>query len=138
MSDDIPKVLYVCVHNAGRSVAATVLTNHHGHGRVRVASAGTVPAAEINPVVAEVLRERGLDPDHELPQRLTDDAARDADVIVTMGCGDACPVFPDQRHVDWPLPDPAGLPIDDVRPIVDEIDRRVRALLAEVAAPGSE
>ena len=128
-----PEVLYVCVHNAGRSVAAAVLTAHHGAGRVRVSSAGSAPGTTINPVVAEVLRERGLDPDREFPKPLTDDAARAADVIVTMGCGDECPFFPGKRYLDWELTDPAGLPIEEVRPIVDEIERRVLALLDELA-----
>ena len=132
---DVPEVLYVCVHNAGRSVAAAVLTRHHGGGRVRVTSAGSAPASEINPVVAQVLRERGLDPDQELPKPLTDEAARAADVVVTMGCGDACPFYPGTRYLDWELPDPAGRSIDEVRPIVDEIERRVTALLDELLAP---
>src|SRR4051794_12751336 len=104
----LPQILYVCVHNAGRSIAAAVLTEHHGKGRVEVRSAGSAPAREINPAVAAVLRERGLDPDRQFPKALTDDAARAADVIVTMGCGDACPVYPGKRYLDWELTDPAG------------------------------
>jgi len=130
---DVPEILYVCVHNAGRSVAAAVLTAHHGGDRVRVRSAGSAPGSAINPVVAEILRERGLDPEREFPKPLTDEAARAADVIVTMGCGDECPFFPGKRYLDWELTDPAGLPVEEVRPIVDEIERRVLALLAEVA-----
>ena len=129
---ELPEILYVCVHNAGRSVAAAVLTAHHGAGRVRVRSAGSAPGTAINPVVAEVLRERGLDPDHEFPKPLTDAAAQQADVIVTMGCGDECPYYPGKRYLDWELTDPAGRPIDEVRPIVDEIERRVVALLEEL------
>jgi arsenate reductase (thioredoxin) len=131
---DVPEILYVCVHNAGRSVAAAVLTEHHGRGRVRVRSAGSQPGSEVNPVVAQVLRERGLDPDQQFPKPLTDEAARSADVIVTMGCGDACPFHPGKRYLDWELTDPAGLSLEEVRPIVDDIDRRVRALVDEVLA----
>jgi protein-tyrosine-phosphatase len=120
----LPEILYVCIHNAGRSVAAAVLTNHYGAGRVRVRSAGSAPGTEINPAVAAVLRERGLDPDREFP--------KEADVIVTMGCGDECPFFPGERYLDWELTDPAGKPVEEVRPIIDDIDRRVRGLLAEV------
>jgi protein-tyrosine-phosphatase len=127
-----PVVLFLCVHNSGRSVAGRVLLDHHARGRVEVLSAGSEPAEEINPVVAQVLRERGLDPSGEIPKTLTDALAREADVVVTMGCGDACPVYPGKRYVDWDLPDPAGLPVEGVRPIVDDIDRRVRSLLAEL------
>jgi protein-tyrosine-phosphatase len=130
--NDVPEVLYVCIHNAGRSVAAAVLTEHYANGRVRVRSAGSEPGSQVNPAVAEVLRERGLDPDHQFPKPLTDEAARAADVIITMGCGDACPLYPGKRYLDWELTDPAGKPVDDVRPIVDDIDRRVRQLLAEL------
>lgn len=129
---DIPEILYLCVHNAGRSVAAAVLTRHHGGDRVLVTSAGSAPASEINPVVAEVLRERGLDPDQEFPKPLTDEAARAADVIVTMGCGDACPVYLGKRYLDWKLTDPADRPIEEVRAIVDDIEQRVLQLLAEM------
>ena len=128
----VPEVLYVCIHNAGRSVAAAVLTEHYGRGRVRVRSAGSEPGSEVNPVVAQVLRERGLDPDQQFPKPLTDEAARAADVIITMGCGDACPFFPGKRYLDWELTDPAGKSVDEVRPIVADIDRRVRELLSEL------
>ena len=128
----VPEILYVCIHNAGRSVAAAVLTDHYAHGRVRVRSAGSQPGSEVNPAVAEVLRERGLDPDKEFPKPLTDEAARAADVIITMGCGDACPLYPGKRYLDWELTDPAGKPVDEVRRIVDDIDERVRRLLAEL------
>jgi protein-tyrosine-phosphatase len=130
--NNLPEVLYVCIHNAGRSVAASVLTEHYARGRVRVRSAGSRPGSEVNPVVAEVLRERGLDPDRQFPKPLTDEAARAADVIVTMGCGDECPFFPGKRYLDWELTDPAGKRIEEVRPIVDAIDERVRDLLAEM------
>ena len=127
-----PEVLYVCTHNAGRSVAAAVLTEHYARGRVRVRSAGSAPGSEINPAVAAVLRERGLDPDQQFPKPLTHDAARAADVIITMGCGDACPVFPGKRYIDWELTDPAGKSVAEVRPIVGDIDLRVRELLSEL------
>jgi arsenate reductase len=129
---DIPEILVVCTHNAGRSVAARVLLDHYAHGRVVVGSAGSAPGDDINPAVAHVLAERGLDVSKEFPKPLTDDAARSADVIITMGCGDACPVFPGKRYLDWELADPAGKTVDEVRPIIDEIDRRARALLAEM------
>ncbi len=129
---DTPEILVVCTHNAGRSVAARVLLDHYGEGRVTVRSAGSAPGEHINPAVAEILTERGLDVSKEFPKPLTDEAARAADVIITMGCGDACPVYPGKRYLDWELTDPAGKPIEEVRPIVDEIDRRARALLAEL------
>jgi arsenate reductase (thioredoxin) len=127
-----PEILVVCTHNAGRSVAARVLLDHYGKGQVTVASAGSAPGDTINPSVAQVLAERGLDVSKEFPKRLTDDAARGADIIITMGCGDACPVFPGKRYLDWELTDPAGKPVDEVRPIVDDIERRVIALLDEL------
>jgi arsenate reductase (thioredoxin) len=129
---DTPEILVVCTHNAGRSVAARVLLDHYGNGRVVVRSAGSAPGEEINPAVAQVLTERDLDVSKEFPKPLTDDAARSADVIITMGCGDACPVYPGKRYLDWDLADPAGKSIDEVRPIVDEIDRRARALVADL------
>jgi arsenate reductase (thioredoxin) len=131
---DHPVVLFLCIHNSGRSAAARVLLDHYAKGRVEVLSAGSEPGDQINPAVAQILVERGLDPSKEFPKPLTDEIARAADVIVTMGCGDACPVFPGTRYLDWELADPAGLPIERVRPIVDEIDRRVRALLGELVA----
>jgi arsenate reductase (thioredoxin) len=127
-----PEILVVCTHNAGRSVAARVLIDHYGQGRVTVRSAGSAPGDEINPAVAQILTERGLDISKEYPKPLTDEAARAADVIITMGCGDACPIFPGKRYLDWDLTDPAGKPVEEVRPIVDDIDRRARALLAEL------
>ena len=133
----VPEILFVCVHNAGRSIAAAVLTEHHGEGRVRVRSAGSAPGREVNPAVAAVLRERGLDPDRQFPKPLTDDLARGADVIVTMGCGDACPVYPGKRYLDWELVDPAGRSVEEVRPIVDEVERRVVELLAELLGDGA-
>lgn len=129
---ELPEILVVCTHNAGRSVAARVLLDHHGAGRVVVRSAGSAPGEGINPAVAQILTERGLDVSKEFPKPLTDEAARSADVIITMGCGDACPVFPGKRYLDWDLTDPAGKPVDEVRPIVDEIDRRAQDLLADL------
>jgi protein-tyrosine-phosphatase len=128
-----PEILVVCTHNAGRSVAARVLLDHHGRGRVTVRSAGSAPGDEINPAVAQILAERGLDVSKEFPKPLTDEAAQRASIVITMGCGDACPVYPGKRYLDWALPDPAGKPVEDVRPIVDEIERRALALLAELA-----
>jgi protein-tyrosine-phosphatase len=134
---DTPEILVVCTHNAGRSVAARVLLDHYGQGRVVVRSAGSEPGEGINPAVAQILTERGLDVSKEFPKPLTDEAARTADVIITMGCGDACPVYPGKRYLDWDLTDPAGKPADDVRPIVDEIDRRARALVVDLLSdPG--
>lgn len=128
----VPEVLFVCVHNAGRSQMAAALLHHHAAGRVRVRSAGSAPAATINPAVVQVMDELGLDLSQEFPKPLTTEAVEAADVVITMGCGDACPVFPGKRYLDWPLADPAGQGIDAVRPIRDEIDRRVLALLAEL------
>jgi arsenate reductase (thioredoxin) len=127
-----PEVLFVCVHNAGRSQMAAALLDHHAAGRVRVTSAGSAPAERVNPAVVQAMREIGLDLSKEIPRRLATEAVRAADVVVTMGCGDACPVFPGKRYLDWQLDDPAGKGIEDVRPIRDEIDRRVRSLLAEL------
>ncbi|HLU55789.1 MAG TPA: arsenate reductase ArsC [Pseudonocardia sp.] len=129
---DVPEVLFVCVHNAGRSQMAAALLDHHARGRVRVRSAGSAPADRINPAVHEVMAEIGLDLTKQFPKPLTDDAVRAADVVVTMGCGDACPVYPGKRYLDWELPDPADRTTDDIRSIRDEIDARVRALLAEL------
>ena len=127
-----PEVLFVCVHNAGRSQMAAALLDHHAAGRVTVRSAGSAPASEVNPAVVAVLAELGIDVSRAVPRRLATDAVEAADVVITMGCGDACPVFPGKRYLDWQLDDPAGLPVEQVRPVRDEIDRRVRALLAEL------
>jgi arsenate reductase (thioredoxin) len=129
---EMPEVLFVCVHNAGRSQMAAALLNHHADGRVTVRSAGSVPANEINPAVLEVMREVGLDLSDQVPKLLTTAAVETSDVVITMGCGDACPIFPGKRYLDWQLDDPAGLTVTDVRPIRDEIDRRVQALVAEL------
>lgn len=129
---DVPEVLFVCVHNAGRSQMAAALLNHRSQGRVHVRSAGSAPAAEINPAVVEAMAEIGVDLSQEFPKPLTDEVVRAADVVVTMGCGDACPVYPGKRYMDWELTDPAGRSLHEVRGIRDEIDRRVQHLLAEV------
>lgn len=128
----IPEVLFVCVHNAGRSQMAAGLLDLRAGGRIRVRSAGSEPADRINPAVVEVMREVGVDLSRELPKPLTGEAVRAADVVITMGCGDACPVFPGIRYLDWDLDDPSGMTVEQVRPIRDEIDRRVRELLTEL------
>jgi arsenate reductase (thioredoxin) len=134
----VPEVLFVCVHNAGRSQMAAALLDHHADGRVRVRSAGSAPADTINSAVAEVMSEIGLDLSREYPKPLTGEAVQAADVVITMGCGDTCPVFPGKRYLDWQLPDPAGRPAEKIRPIRDEIDTRVRALLAELLPSGGD
>jgi protein-tyrosine-phosphatase len=129
---DVPEVLFVCVHNAGRSQMAAALLSHHAAGKVVVRSAGSAPADSINPAVIAAMGELGLDLTQEFPKPLTTEAVQASDVVITMGCGDACPVFPGKRYLDWQLDDPAGHGVDAVRPIRDEVDRRVRALLAEL------
>lgn len=129
-----PEVLFVCVHNAGRSQMAAALLAHHGRDRVVVRSAGTAPADSINAAVVEAMAELGIGL-HGLgatPKRLDDEVVRASDVVITMGCGDTCPYFPGRRYLDWELDDPAGLSVDAVRPIRDEIERRVLALLDEL------
>jgi arsenate reductase (thioredoxin) len=133
-----PVVLFLCIHNAGRSLAARVLLNHYAQGLIDVRSAGSEPADQLNPSVVALLVGRGLDPGKEFPKPLTDELAQQADVIVTMGCGDTCPVYPGKRYVDWELDDPAGQPVEVVRPIVDEIDRRTQALLKELLGAAKE
>ena len=132
-----PEVLFVCVHNAGRSQMAAALLDHHAHGRVTVRSAGSAPAASINPAVVTVMAELGLDLSQEFPKPLTDNAVRAADVVITMGCGDACPVYPGKRYLNWELDDPAGQDVEQIRPIRDDIDRRVTELLAELVSAGA-
>ena len=128
-----PEVLFVCVHNAGRSQLAAALLAHHAQGRVAVRSAGSTPADEVNPAVVEVMNEVGIDVSQELPKKLTTEAVDASDVVITMGCGDACPVFPGKRYLDWDLDDPAGQPVDTVRAIRDDIDARVQQLLGELS-----
>jgi arsenate reductase len=129
-----PQVLFVCVHNAGRSQMAAALLQHHAAGRVDVRSAGSAPADEVNPVVRAAMAELGIDLGAARTRVLTADAVNASDVVVTMGCGDACPVFPGRRYLDWDLADPAGKALAEVRAIRDDIDRRVRALLVELIA----
>lgn len=133
-----PVVLFLCVHNAGRSLAAKVLLEHHAGDRIEVRSAGSEPAEELNPAVVAALEERGLDASGESPKLLAGADAAEADVVVTMGCGDSCPYYPGKRYIDWELTDPAGKDVAEVRPIIDEIDRRVRRLLAELLGPAAE
>ncbi|WP_456299992.1 arsenate reductase ArsC [Solicola gregarius] len=132
MMPTIPEVLFVCVHNAGRSQMAAALLDHHAQGRVHVRSAGSQPADQLNPAVVAAMAEMGLDISKEFPKPLTDDVVRAADVVITMGCGDACPIYPGKTYLDWQLDDPAGKDIDDVRPIRDQIEARVKALIAEL------
>ncbi len=127
-----PEVLFVCVHNAGRSQMAAALLHHHAVGAVTVRSAGSAPAQEINSAVVESMRELGIDIRQEFPKPLTDETVQAADVVITMGCGDACPVYAGKRYLNWDLTDPAGKTIEQIRPIRNEIDRRVRELLAEL------
>ena len=129
----VPQVLFVCVHNAGRSQMAAALLRHHAAGRVDVRSAGSTPADEINPAVRAAMAEIGIDLDGAHPKLLTTDAVQASDVVITMGCGDACPVFPGKRYLDWELTDPAGKTLAEIRPIRDDIERRVRMLLGELA-----
>jgi arsenate reductase (thioredoxin) len=131
----IPEVLFVCTHNAGRSQMAAALLDRDAAGRVRVSSAGSQPASELNPAVVAAMAEIGLDISRECPKPLTTGKVRTADVVVTMGCGDSCPVYPGKRYLDWDLPDPAGLDLNAVRPIRDDIRRRVRGLLADLGIP---
>ena len=128
----VPEVLFVCVHNAGRSQMAAALLDHHAAGRVRVRSAGSAPAADIHPGVRQAMAEIGIDLGDRVPRHLRAEAVEDSDIVVTMGCGDACPVYPGKRYLDWDLPDPAGRPVEEVRGIRNEIDRRVRSLLSEL------
>lgn len=127
-----PAVLFLCVHNAGRSQMAAGWMRHLGGGAVDVFSGGSEPADRVNPAAVAAMQEVGIDIGGLQPQRWTDDEVRSADVVVTMGCGDTCPVFPGTRYVDWALDDPAGKPVEEVRPVRDEIERRVRALLGEL------
>jgi arsenate reductase len=128
----IPEVLFVCVHNAGRSQMAAALLERHGQGRVLVRSAGSEPADRLNPVVVEAMADVGIDISAERPKGLADETVRGADVVISMGCGDACPVYPGIRYEDWELADPAGRSLEEVKAIRDVIDGRVRQLLAEL------
>jgi len=132
---DIPTVLFVCVHNAGRSQMAAGYLQQLGGDRIEVRSAGSEPADRINPVAVEAMREDGVDITAGQPRILTDEAVRGSDVVITMGCGDACPFYPGKRYEDWVLDDPAGQGIEGVRPIRDDIKRRVQALVYELLRP---
>ncbi|WP_330249744.1 arsenate reductase ArsC [Nocardia sp. NBC_00565] len=131
----LPSVLFVCVHNAGRSQMAAAFLTHLAGDHVEVRSAGSAPADQINPVAVEAMREVGIDISTESPKVLTTDTVQASDVVITMGCGDACPYFPGKQYLDWKLDDPAGQGIDAVRPIRDEIEQRIRGLLDELGIP---
>lgn len=132
MKADVPEVLFVCVHNAGRSQMAAALLERYAAGRIHIRSAGSEPASSLNPRVVEAMGEIGLDVSREFPKPLTDDYVRAADVVITMGCGDTCPIYPGKRYEDWELDDPAGQDLDAVRRIRDEIDVRVKKLVGEL------
>lgn len=131
-SSAVPEVLFVCEQNAGRSQMAALLMTHLADGRVHVRSAGSTPAGDVSPTVVEAMAELGLDMSHEFPKPLTDAVVQAADVVITMGCGDACAIYPGKRYLDWELTDPAGQPLDAVRAIRDDIRGRVEALLVEL------
>lgn len=135
---DRPTVLLLCVHNAGRSQMAAGWLRHLAGDRVRVLSGGSAPAEALNPAAVEVMREVGIDLSGEQPKRWTREALETSDVVVTMGCGDECPVIPDTRYLDWKLDDPAGRPVDDVRKVRDGIEQRVRELLDELGVPARQ
>lgn len=130
---DKPSVLFVCVHNAGRSQMATAWLTHLAGDRVEVRSAGSIPADTVNPAAVEAMREVGIDIAHAQPKILTADAVQASDVVITMGCGDACPVFPGKTYLDWDLDDPAGQNVEAVRPIRDEIRTRIETLIGDIA-----
>jgi protein-tyrosine-phosphatase len=132
MNKEHPEVLFVCVHNAGRSQMAAGLVKLRSEGKVHVRSAGSTPADEINPAVVEAMSEIGVDMSEEFPKPLTDEVVRAADVVITMGCGDACPIYPGKRYEDWELDDPAGQDVETVRRIRDEIDARVQQLVTKL------
>ncbi len=132
MKATIPEVLFVCVHNAGRSQMAAALLDRLGAGRVRVRSAGRAPARSLHPTVVEAMGEVGIDMSREFPKPLSDGSVRSADAVITMGCGDACPIYPGKRYEDWDLEDPAGKDLETVRRIRDEIEVRVTRLLEEL------
>jgi protein-tyrosine-phosphatase len=134
---DQPEVLFVCVHNAGRSQMAAGLLKLRSHGRIHVRSAGSTPAAEVNPAVVEAMTELGVDMSEEFPKPLTDEVVAAADVVITMGCGDACPFYPGKKYEDWELDDPAGQDLGTVRLIRDELDVRIAKLIAELLPDNS-
>ncbi|MET7695791.1 arsenate reductase ArsC [Streptomyces sp. NPDC005483] len=132
-----PSVLFVCVHNAGRSQMGAAFLTHLGGDRVEVRSAGSAPADSVNPAVVDAMKEVGIDISAHTPKVLTTEVVQSSDVVITMGCGDACPVFPGKRYLDWQLEDPAGQGVEAVRPIRDAVEARVRALLGELGIPAS-
>jgi arsenate reductase len=132
LTPERPTVLFVCVHNAGRSQMASAFLRHLAGEQIEVLSAGSRPADEVNPVAVQAMSEKGIDISREVPKLLADSAVREADVVITMGCGDACPFYPGKRYEDWELDDPAGQNLEQVRPIRDGIEGRVRRLLAEL------
>ena len=138
IAKDVPEVLFVCVQNAGRSQMAAALLDHYAEGRVHVRSAGSAPADQVNPAVVVAMSEVGLDVSKEFPKPMTDEVVQAADAVITMGCGDACPIYPGKRYEDWEVDDPAEADLDGVRWIRDDIGQRVRRLLAELSAPAVE
>jgi protein-tyrosine-phosphatase len=132
-----PSVLFVCVHNAGRSQMAAAYLNHLSQGRIEVRSAGSEPAEKVNPAAVEAMLEEGIDIRSEIPKILTTEAVKDSDVVITMGCGDTCPIFPGKRYEDWELEDPAGKGVEAVRPIRDQIKGRIQGLISELLPSGA-
>jgi protein-tyrosine-phosphatase len=137
IASDVPTILYVCTHNAGRSQMAAAFTAHLGGRRVSVMSEGSIPASEVNAVVVQAMAEIGIDLSREFPKPVTDEVVQAADVVITMGCGDACPVFPGRRYLDWAVEDPAGQPLAVVRPIRDDVRARVEGLLVDLGVIAS-
>ncbi|MDT0379326.1 arsenate reductase ArsC [Streptomyces sp. DSM 42041] len=138
MSETKPSVLFVCVHNAGRSQMAAAYLTHLAGGTVEVRSAGSAPADAVNPAAVQAMAEVGIDMSAETPKVLTVEAVQASDVVITMGCGDTCPVFPGKRYLDWKLDDPAGQGVDAIRPIRDDIERRIRRLFTEITSAHAE
>jgi arsenate reductase (thioredoxin) len=136
VSDQVPEVLFVCVHNAGRSQIAAGLLEREAQGRIRVLSAGSEPADQLNPAVVEAMNEIGIDISAERPKKLEDEMVRESDLVITMGCGDACPIYPGKRYEDWDLEDPSGKDLETIRAIRDEIEGRVRVLLEGLTVSG--
>ena len=134
MSSERPQVLFVCVHNAGRSQMAAAFLSRIGDGRIDVRSAGSTPAEEIHPVVVQAMEEVGIDLSAERPKRIDDEVVRASDVVITMGCGDACPIYPGKRYEDWQVEDPSGRSLEEVRGIRDDIERRIAELAADLAS----
>ena len=137
IAKDVPEVLFVCVQNAGRSQMAAALLHHHAAGRVHVRSAGSAPADQINPAVVVAMSELGIDVSTEFPKPMTDEVVKAADAVITMGCGDACPIYPGKRYEDWKIDDPADADLDGVRQIRDDISERVRGLLTQLPTPAT-